>query len=212
MKAFVLPLCFLAAALCGTSTVALAQQTTASSDSLVTRANIKDNTIFWRDGKLVQNKGGKLHEVQEPIVYDNGTTVLPDGRVRTKDGKTLTLKLKHAVSPQGRVVLVADDIFTYGAIVDHERQVVGDTETRIVVIDGQVSSVSNHKEKQVYSLGQEKRIQLLEQLVQLLEQRSKLLEAALSDSDRKNMEAYYNGLNKQLSAVELQLKNLPAAK
>ncbi len=160
----------------------------------------------------MQNKGGQLYEVQEPFQYANGTVVLPDGRVRTPDGKTVALKPKNAVSPQGRVVLVADDIFTYGAIVNHERQVVGDTETRIVVIDGQVTTVSNHQEKHVYSLAQEKKIQLLEQLVSLLEQRAKLLETALTAADRKTIQAYYDGLNKQLAAVEFQLQKLGSGK
>lgn len=177
-------------------------------DTMITRSNIKDNTIFWQQGKLVQHKGGKLYAVEAPIQYSNGTTVSPDGQVRTPDGKTYTLKQKNAVSPQGRVVLVADDIFTLNTIVEHEKKVVGDTDTRIVTVDGKIVSAGNNKSMMTYSLGQDKRTQLLEERVKLLEERTALLEKNLTAQERKSIEAYYNGLNKQLDAVNQKLQAL----
>ncbi|MBC3540455.1 DUF6799 domain-containing protein [Rufibacter sediminis] len=188
-----------------TASTSWAQQT---SDSLITQANIKDNTIFWQQNKLVQHRGGKLYEVQEPVQYSNGTIVSPSGQVRLPDGKTYTLKQKNAVNPQGKVVLVADDIFTHTTIVEHEKKVVGDTEVRIVTVDGQIVSAGNQKQKFTYVLPEEKRMKLLEQIVQLQEQRAALLEANLTASERKSIEAYYNGLNKQLTAVNQQLQTL----
>ncbi|KAA3440752.1 DUF6799 domain-containing protein [Rufibacter hautae] len=187
------------------SELSLAQQT---SDSLITRSNIKDNTIFWQQGKLVQHRGGKLYEVQEPVQYSNGTVVSPSGQVSLAGGKTYTLKQKNAVNPQGKVVLVADDIFTHNTIIEHEKKVVGDTEVRILTVNGQIVSAGNQKQKFTYSLAQEKRIQLLEQLVKLQEQRNALLEANLTAQERQSIEAYYNGLNKQLTSVNQQLQAL----
>lgn len=177
---------------------------------MITRSTIKDNTIFWQQGKLVQHKGGKLYAVEAPIQYSNGTTVSPDGQVRMPDGKTYTLKQKNAVSPQGRVVLVADDIFTYNTIIEQEKKVVGDTETRITTVDGKIVSVGNNKGRTTYPLGQVKRTQLLEQRVKLLEERAALLEKNLTAQERKSIEAYYNGLNKQLTALDQKLQALPA--
>ncbi|AKQ47338.1 hypothetical protein TH63_19505 [Rufibacter radiotolerans] len=179
-------------------------------DTMITRSTIKDNTIFWQQGKLVQHKGGKLYAVEAPIQYSNGTTVSPDGQVRMPDGKTYTLKQKNAVSPQGRVVLVADDIFTYNTIIEQEKKVVGDTETRITTVDGKIVSVGNNKGRTTYPLGQVKRTQLLEQRVKLLEERAALLEKNLTAQERKSIEAYYNGLNKQLTALDQKLQALPA--
>ncbi|GGK84607.1 DUF6799 domain-containing protein [Rufibacter glacialis] len=183
----------------------LAQQT---SDSLITRATIKDNTIFWQQGKLVQHRGGKLYELQEPVQYKNGTVVSPNGQVRLPDGKNYTLKQKNAVNPQGRVVLVADDIFTHTTIIEHEKKVVGDTEIKITTINGQVVSAGNNQQQITYTTAQMKRLQLLEQIVHLLEQRNALLEANLTPAERKGIEAYYNGLNKQLASVNQQLEAL----
>ncbi|RNI23409.1 DUF6799 domain-containing protein [Rufibacter latericius] len=186
----------------------LAQQT---SDSLLTQANIKDNTIFWKQDKLVQHRGGKLYEVQEPVQYSNGTIVSPTGQVRLPDGKNYTLKQKNAVNPQGRVVLVADDIFTHHTIVEHEKKVVGDTEVRIVTVDGQMVSAGNQKRKYTYSLAQEKKIKLLEQLVKVQEQRAALLEGKLTASEQKSIEAHFNGLNKQLSTINQLLQTLSSS-
>jgi hypothetical protein len=179
-------------------------------DSIITRSTIKDNTIFWQQGKLVQHRGGKLYAVEAPVQYPNGTTVAPDGQVRLPDGKTYTLKQKNAVSPQGRVVLVADDIFTHNTIVEHEKKVVGDTETRIVTVNGKMVSAGNNKNTITYPQGQDKRTQLLEQRVKLLEERAALLEKNLSASERNTIEAYYNGLNKQLATVNQKLQALAA--
>ncbi|WP_210461970.1 DUF6799 domain-containing protein [Rufibacter roseolus] len=203
MKRTVLYRLFFFLAFTGISQLAWAQQT---SDSLITRSNIKDNTIFWQQGKLVQHRGGKLYEVQEPVQYSNGTVVSPSGQVNLSGGKTYTLKQKNAVNPQGKVVLVADDIFTHNTIIEHEKKVVGDTEVRILTVDGQIVSAGNQKQKVTYTLAQEKRIQFLEQIVKLQEQRNALLEANLTAQERKSIEAYYNGLNKQLTSVNQQLQ------
>ncbi|RNI32627.1 hypothetical protein EFA69_04735 [Rufibacter immobilis] len=186
----------------------LAQQT---QDSVRHTANLKDNTIFWREGKLVHHKGGNVSELREPVQYSNGTVVSPNGQVRLANGKTYTLKQKNAVSPQGQIVLAADDIFTHTTIVDHEKQVVGDTETRINVIDGQIVSAGNQKQTYTYSLAQDRKIKLLEQLVKLMEQRTALLEANLTPAERRSIEAHHSGLDKQLSIINQQLQALPGA-
>jgi len=188
-------------------------QTKAPANSEAGSANLKNNTIFWQQGRLVQHLNGKLLPVQAPVTYANGTVVLADGKVQTPDGNTQVLQQKEAVNPQGRVVLAADDLFAHHAILAHEREVVGDTETKIVVIDGKIASVAHGKEKQVYGIGQEEKIQLLEQMVQLLQQRSALLEDSLSKAELKSIQGHYQGLNKQLSIVENQLKTqAPALK
>ncbi len=189
----------------GTPQATFAQQ---RADALITQANIKDNTIFWHKGKLVQHRGGQLYELQEPVQYNSGTVVSPNGQVRLPDGKNYTLKQKNAVNPQGRVVLVADDIFTHTTIVEHEKKVVGDTEVRIQTVDGKMVSAGNSQQKVTYTLPEEKRIHLLEQIIRLQEQRTALLEANLTAHERKKIEAYYNGLNKQLTAVNQQLQAL----
>ncbi|WP_197088601.1 DUF6799 domain-containing protein [Rufibacter radiotolerans] len=207
MKSLFLFVCLLLGTWVCLPTASWAQQ---GQDTMITRSTIKDNTIFWQQGKLVQHKGGKLYAVEAPIQYSNGTTVSPDGQVRMPDGKTYTLKQKNAVSPQGRVVLVADDIFTYNTIIEQEKKVVGDTETRITTVDGKIVSVGNNKGRTTYPLGQVKRTQLLEQRVKLLEERAALLEKNLTAQERKSIEAYYNGLNKQLTALDQKLQALPA--
>ncbi|GAB2552259.1 DUF6799 domain-containing protein [Rufibacter soli] len=207
MKSFLLSVCLFLGTSFSFPLVSGAQQ---GQDSLVTRSNIKDNTIFWQQGKLVQHRGGKLYAVEAPVQYSNGTTVTPDGQVHLPDGKTYTLKQKNAVSPQGRVVLVADDIFTHNTIIEQEKKVVGDTETRIVTVNGKIVSAGNNKNTITYPQGLDKRTQLLEQRAKLLEERAALLEKNLSSQERKSIEAYYNGLNKQLTVVNQKLQALPA--
>ncbi|MFC6996188.1 DUF6799 domain-containing protein [Rufibacter roseus] len=212
MKNIYLAFCLLLTfSVCSGITASAQAQTSTSSDTVLTKTTIKDNTIFWQQDHLVQHKGGRLLKVQDPIQYENGTIVFADGRVRTPDGKTLVLEKKHAINPKGRIVLVADDLFTHDTIIKHERQTVGDTETRIVVIDGKIASVANNKEQQVYSTGLNEKAQLLEKMTELLEQRLKLLETALTPAEMRKIQGYYDGLNKQITIVEEEIKSLTSS-
>ncbi|AMM50546.1 hypothetical protein TH61_04265 [Rufibacter sp. DG15C] len=210
MKPYFLLALLFACSFLGLSTTTQAQTTPSKTDSLITRATIKDNTIFWNQNRLVRHSQGNLEAIDEPVKYPNGTSISPEGKVRLANGKTYTLSMKQAINPQGNIVLVADDLFTYNAIQEQERQVAGDTETKIVVINGQISSIKESGKTNATPTGMQKKVELTRQLVDLLEQRSKLLEAKLAATEKDKTAAQVKGLNARIASVERDLQRLGA--
>ncbi|QHL87756.1 hypothetical protein GU926_10075 [Nibribacter ruber] len=206
MKAVFYLLALLLAAVSLSPATALAQDSSTPQDTVLTRQNIKDNTIFWNQNRLVRHNKGELEPLDTPAKYPNGTTVSPEGKVRLPNGRTITLQLKQAVNPQGKIVLAADDLFTYTAIQEQERQVAGDTETRIVVINGQISSIKQSGKVTASNIGLQKQVELTQQLVSLLEQRSQLLEAAMAPADKEKAASQTRYLTNRIAAVERDLK------
>ncbi|GAA4311602.1 hypothetical protein GCM10023183_30430 [Nibribacter koreensis] len=196
----------------GFSNGAMAQTTTSGTDSLVTRSTLKDNTIFWNQNRLVRHNQGNLEPIDATVQYPNGTSISPEGKVRLSNGRTSTLSLKQAINPQGKIVLVADDLFTYSTIQEQERQVAGDTETKIVVINGQISSIKESGKVTTTSVGLQRQVELTQQLVDLLEQRTKLLEARLAASEKEKTAAQIKGMNARIATVERDLQRLGTQK
>ena len=68
-----------------------------------TKKDMKKDYITMKDGKLLQSKDGNVAEVTEDITLENGTVVAKDGTVKTKDGKTVTLKEGDYVWMDGKI-------------------------------------------------------------------------------------------------------------
>lgn len=188
----------------GTSLWASAQ-TAASGASTVT---YKDNTVFWRDSVLVHHQSGQFTPVSSAIKYPNGTTISADGTVQLANGKTQKLKLHQALSPQGKIVLAADDIFTVATIQQTEQQVVGDTETKLFMVNGQLTSVTSGAKAADHQQYTQRQIALLEKMNALLEKRATLVEASLTEEQRMQINAQRNLLDAKIAAIDRRLKGM----
>ena len=68
---------------------------------------MKKDCITMKDGKVWQTKDGKTAELQEDVTLPNGTVVMKDGNVKTKDGKTTMLKDGDCVWMNGKMTHMA---------------------------------------------------------------------------------------------------------
>jgi len=77
------------------------------------KKDMKNDYITMKDGKVMQSKDGNVAEIAEDVTLDNGTVVSKDGTVKTKDGKTITLKEGDYLWMDGKI--------THGKKKDGER-------------------------------------------------------------------------------------------
>jgi hypothetical protein len=59
--------------------------------------------VMMKDGKMMVMKLGEKMELTESMTLDNGSTVTPDGTVKTKEGKSITLKNGDAIYMDGKM-------------------------------------------------------------------------------------------------------------
>jgi hypothetical protein len=59
--------------------------------------------VMMKDGKMMVIKGGEHMDMTEDMTMTNGTTVMADGSVKTKDGKTMKLKDGDCVYMDGKM-------------------------------------------------------------------------------------------------------------
>jgi hypothetical protein len=59
--------------------------------------------VMMKDGKMWVMKGGKTMEMTQTMTMTNGTTVMADGSVKTKEGKTMMMKDGESMSMNGKM-------------------------------------------------------------------------------------------------------------
>lgn len=59
--------------------------------------------VIMKDGKMWTMKGGKTMEMTQPATMNNGTTVMADGTVKTKEGKTMMMKEGDCMYMSGKM-------------------------------------------------------------------------------------------------------------
>ena len=52
----------------------------------------KTDGLLMKDGKMMQMKDGQAVAIEKDVTLKNGTIVMTDGTIKTKDGKTVILK------------------------------------------------------------------------------------------------------------------------
>ena len=84
-------------AISGTATA----QTKMSSDSKMSQS--MENCVMMKDGKMACTMNGKTMPMTKNMTMKNGTVVMANGTVKTKDGKTMMLKNGQCVMMSGKV-------------------------------------------------------------------------------------------------------------
>ena len=91
----------------------------------------------YKDGVAILNgqifllENGTKRPLQQQLNL-NGTSVSPDGTLKTAAGKTSKLKEGMAVNKQGRVVIFKDDMFT-PAVIDSNTKEVGYEHNTVII-------------------------------------------------------------------------------
>ena len=97
-----------------------------------TPAQLKDG-VFRRAGTMFELRAGHASPLTAPLTLPSGTVVQPDGLVVQPDGTRQTLPDGRAVTMQGQVVGLADDMLRGEAIVARDQRVTGAQPTRLTV-------------------------------------------------------------------------------
>lgn len=74
---------------------------------------VKDG-VTMKDGKVMKITGGEKSEVSSELTLSDGTKVMSDGKVTSKDGKTWKLKNGDGILDDGRVLLEGSVIMKDG--------------------------------------------------------------------------------------------------
>jgi hypothetical protein len=59
--------------------------------------------VMMKDGKMMVMKGGNTTDMSENMTLKNGTTVMTDGSVKMKNGKTMKMKDGDAMYMNGKM-------------------------------------------------------------------------------------------------------------
>ena len=73
-------------------TISLNAQTKMTEKDDIKLSPTKTDGLLMKDGKMMQMKDGLSKPIEEDVRLKNGTIVMKDGSVKTKDGKTIVLK------------------------------------------------------------------------------------------------------------------------
>ncbi|KAA9331583.1 hypothetical protein F0P96_15225 [Hymenobacter busanensis] len=169
---------------------ALAQNTPAAATSY----SLKDGA-FRLNGVTMRLQAGQAMRLEGPLTLNDGSVINPTGILVKKDGTRQLLPEGRAVNMQGEVVNLRDDMQSAQAIEQHDRQVTGATETR-VVIPGTSGTAATPAQAQ--------QLQRLEQRLALLQQLSEKLSARATQALSATPNA--TSFDEQLRAVDAQLR------
>ncbi|OWP62496.1 hypothetical protein CDA63_13955 [Hymenobacter amundsenii] len=149
---------------------AKAQTTTAAATS-VSPLQLKDGA-FRRAGRTYRLLNGQESPLTESLPLADGFELRPDGRLIRNGVTRQLLQNGQAVTMQGNVVLLRDDMLTPAAIAQHDQQVTGGSTTTIAVpAAANLAALVPQFERTVSRLAQ------LQQLTSLLDQRATSLSA-----------------------------------
>lgn len=85
-----------------------AQDSTSGMNTMAQKPNMqKHEGIIMRDGKLLMMKNGQTTQLTTDMTLDNGTVVMANGTVKTKEGTTTTLKEGDYVAMDGTIGNIA---------------------------------------------------------------------------------------------------------
>ena len=71
-------------------------------------AKMKDG-VMMKDGKMMVCKKGETMPMTEDMKMGNGTMVMKDGTVKTKDGKTMMMKDGEMIDKNGKISMMKMD-------------------------------------------------------------------------------------------------------
>lgn len=80
-------------------------------DKMMTESKdmMNKNFVMMKDDKMMVCKNGETMPMTKEIKLKNSTTVMPDGSVKTKEGKTIQMKNGEAMDMKGNMTWMKDD-------------------------------------------------------------------------------------------------------
>src|SRR5664279_241842 len=79
-----------------------AQDSTNATNKMAPRHNMQSHEgVIMKNGKLLMMKNGQTTQMTTDLTLDNGTVVMANGNVKSKDGTTTTLKEGDYVGMDG---------------------------------------------------------------------------------------------------------------
>jgi len=63
----------------------------------------KENCVMMKDGKMVEMRDGKTMPLEKDMTLKNGTVVMTNGTMKTKEGKIMPMKEGECMNMQGKV-------------------------------------------------------------------------------------------------------------
>ncbi len=137
----------------------------------VSPLQLKDGA-FRRAGRTYRLLNGQESPLTKTLVLANGFELRPDGRLIRNGVTRQMLQNGQAVTMQGNVVLLRDDMLTPAAIAQHDQQVTGGSTTTVAVpAAANLAALVPQFERTASRLAQ------LQQLAGLLDQRATALAA-----------------------------------
>ena len=173
---------------------AAAQSGSAARSGSPSLAQLRDG-VFRRQGQTMRLRAGRASRLTAPLMLENDATVSPSGVLTAANGRRQQLPNNYAVTMQGNLVLLRDDMLTPRAIAEQAQTVTGSTgEARF---EAPISAATNSQVPPRLAaklLCTEQRLAVLEDMTLRLERRTQARSAALAP------------LNQQLSAVNAELQ------
>ncbi|SEU05836.1 DUF6799 domain-containing protein [Hymenobacter actinosclerus] len=188
LNAPLLPRLLLAAGLLLAPGIAARAQTNPEAYPAATQ--LKDGA-FRRGGQTYRLLGGQQTRLTETLPLGNGSELRPDGRLVRNGVTRQLLQNGQAVTMEGNVVLLRDDMLTPAAIARADKAATGGSSTTISIpVAANMAALVPQFERTASRLAQ------LQQLTALLEQRTAALVGGTTPPP---------GLEKEIQALSAQL-------
>ncbi|MBT2557845.1 hypothetical protein J7E24_08615 [Hymenobacter sp. ISL-91] len=187
-NAHILPRLFLVASLL--LPAALVAQAQTASEAFPAATQLKDGA-FRRAGQTYRLLGGQQTRLTETLPLGNGFELRPDGRLVRNGVTRQLLQNGQAVTMEGNVVLLRDDMLTPAAIARADKAATGGSTTTVSIpAAANMAALVPQFERTASRLAQ------LRQLTALLEQRTAALAGGTTPAP---------GLEKEIQALSAQL-------
>ena len=152
----------------------------------VSQANQLRDGVFRQQGKVMRLEAGRVSRLSAPLVLADGATVRTDGLMVAANGRRQQLPDNHAITMQGTIVLLRDDMLSPRAIEQRAQMVVGSAgETRLAIPATPAAGSQLPPRLTASLLRAEQRLALLEEMTSQLEQRTRPVSAGTRPLDQQ---------------------------
>lgn len=177
-------------------------QTKATAQIDAPKAALLKDGVFRQNGLTMRLLAGQISRLSAPLTLENGAVVRSNGIIVGLNGSHELLPENHAITMQGSIVLLRDDMFTPGTIALRSQTVTGSSgETRFTVPKSAATANGTDVSPRLTAklLRTEQRLAMLEEMTTYLERRAHIKSAAMLAIDQ------------QLSQVNAQLQKAKVA-
>ena len=180
---------------------AQAQVKNAAPPSVPEPSLLKDGA-FRCNGIMMRLRAGQMSQLSAPLILENGAVVRLSSLIVGHNGSRQLLPEGHAVTMQGDVVQLRDDMLTPRAIDEHAKAITGSTGAAGFGIPDSLAAAGRgglSPRLTAKLLRTEQRLVLLEEMSAKLERRTQVKSPAAASLDQ------------QLSQLNVELRQLPSA-